>query len=124
SVMDSPVIRWKQTRFLFEGRGRPLRAFEGRAVVTLAFPDETLAPGDIIHVRGWLSSPRPASLTRDFDEQGYWATRRVFSLLKVWSPGAMTVLRSSPGWSLERLAWRFHGRYREFWERRLPWDET
>src|ERR1039458_9245117 len=59
SVMDSPVIRWKQTRFLFEGRGRPLRAFEGRSVVTLAFPDETLAPGDTICVRGWLSSPRP-----------------------------------------------------------------
>lgn len=123
-ILDLPVIRWKQTRFLFEGTALPLSAFKGRTVVTLAFPDETLAPGDILRVRGWLSVPRPASLTRDFDERGYWATRRVFSMLKVWSPEGMAVIRSSPEWSLERMAWRFHRRYREFWERRLPWDET
>jgi len=85
-VMDSPVIRWNQTRFLFKGRALPLKAFEGWAVVTLAFADDSLAPGDRIRVRGWLSRPRPASITRDFDEQGYWATRGVFSMLKGWSP--------------------------------------
>src|ERR1035438_9821425 len=45
-IMDSPVIRWNQTRFLFEGTARPLGAFGGRAVVTLTFPDASLAPGD------------------------------------------------------------------------------
>jgi len=64
------------------------------------------------------------SLTRDFDEEGYWATRGVFSMLKVWSPDGLAVLKRSSPWSLERSAWAFHQRYRLFWERRLPPDET
>ena len=122
--MDSPVIRWNQTRFLVKGRAFPLEAFEGQAVVTLAFPDEDLAPGDRVRMRGWLSRPRPVSMTRDFDEQGYWATRGVFSMLKVWSPEGMTVLKRSSPWSLARAAWMFHRRYRGFWERQLSVDEA
>src|ERR1035438_6832957 len=61
-VLDSPVIRWNQTRFLFSGKADPMQAFQGKAVVTLNFIDEKLAPGDRIRIRGWLSSPRPASL--------------------------------------------------------------
>ena len=123
-VMGSPVIRWNQTRFLFKGCALPLKAFEGLAVVTLAFPNEDLAPGDRIRVRGWLSRPRPSSITRDFDEQGYWASRGVFSMLKVWSPEGMTILKRSSPWSLDRAAWRFHRHYREFWERHLSENEA
>jgi ComEC/Rec2-related protein len=123
-VMEAPVIRWNQTRFLFNGHSCPLTAFQGKSVVTLNFIDEDLAPGDLIRVRGWLSSPRPASPGRDFDEQNYWATRRVFSMLKVWSPDGMTILKPSSTWGLTRLAWIFHGRYREFWERQMPWNEA
>jgi hypothetical protein len=83
-VLDYPVIRWNQTRFVLEGRASPLTAFEGRTAVTLNFADDGLAPGDTLRVRGWLSAPRPSSPTRDFDEQGYWATKKVFSMLKVW----------------------------------------
>jgi len=123
-VEDAPVIRWNQTRFLFSGHAEPMTVFRGKVVVTLNFVDENLAPGDRLRVRGWLSSPRPASPGRDFDEQGYWATRGVFSMLKVWSSDGLTVLRPSSSWSLERSAWGFHCRYREFWERHLPWDEA
>jgi ComEC/Rec2-related protein len=123
-VLDTPIIRWNQTRFLIQGRAFPLRAFEGKTLVTLAFPDEDLAPGDIIGVRGWLSAPRPPSAARDFDEQGYWASKRVFSMLKVWSPAGLTVLHRKPSWNLERVAWAFHKRYREFWENVLPEDEA
>ena len=95
-VLDAPVIRWNQTRFLLQGRVVSPSAFEGRVLVTLAFPDEDLSPGDVIRVRGWLSATRPPSASREFDEQGYWATRCVFSMLKVWSPEALTIIRSSP----------------------------
>ncbi len=123
-VLDSPIIRWNQTRFLIQGRASPLGAFEGKALVTLAFPEEELAPGDKIRMRGWLSAPRPPSRSRDFDERGYWASRRVFSMLKVWSPEGLVYLERSPRWRLQRAAWMFHHRYREFWERVLPLDEA
>jgi len=123
-VVDSPVIRWNQTRFLFSGQADPMAAFHGKVVVTLNFVDEDLAPGDRIRVRGWLSSPRPPSMTRDFDEQSYWATHGVFSMLKVWTTDGLTVLKRSSAWSLERSAWLFHRRYREFWERHLAWNEA
>ncbi len=123
-ILDSPVIRWNQTRFLMVGRAFPFEAFQGKALVTLTFPDQELAPGDTIRVRGWLSEPRPPSRGRDFDERGYWATRGVFSMLKVWSPEGLVVLRPSRRWSLKRAAWAFHRRYRAFWERVLPWDEA
>src|SRR5438046_101021 len=83
-VLDAPVIRWDQTRFLIQGCARPLEAFCGQALVTLTFPLEDLAPGDVVRLRGWLSAPRGPSARRDFDEKGYWATRCVFSMLKVW----------------------------------------
>lgn len=123
-VLDSPILRWNQTRFLFEAKALPLEAFHGRTLVTLTFPDEELAPGDVIHVRGWLSAPRPQALGRDFDEQGYWATRCVFSMLKVWSPAGVCVQRKSSTWSLGRAAWVFHKRYRAFWESALPPEEA
>ena len=123
-VLDAPVIRWDQTRFLLQGHAVTQSAFKGRVLVTLAFPDEELAPGDSIRVRGWLSATRPPSASREFDEQGYWATRRVFSMLKVWSPEGMTVIHRSPRWGLERSAWIFHKRYRTFWESVLPFDEA
>ncbi len=124
--MEAPVIRWNQTRFLFSGHASPFTAFHGKSVVTLNFINEDLAPGDLIRVRGWLSSPRPASPGRDFDEQNYWATRRVFSMLKgLVSRTGMTIQHPSSPWSLTRLAWIFHGRYREFWERQMSlWDEA
>jgi len=123
-VMDSPIIRWNQTRFLMQGNAQPLQAFCGRTVVTLAFPAEDLAPGDDIRARGWLSATREPSLTRDFDERGYWATHKVFTLLKVWSPEGLVILRKSSPWSLARASWVFHRNYRAFWERMLPWDEA
>src|SRR5438093_1381673 len=123
-VLDSPIIRWNQTRFLLIGCALPFGAFEGITLVTLSFEDPRLAPGDKIRVRGWLSAPRPPSRSREFDERSYWATRKVFSMLKVWSPEGLTVLQRSRGWSLERSAWAFHRRYREFWERVLPLDEA
>src|SRR5882672_8391306 len=78
-VLDSPIIRWNQTRFLLQGKASPQDAFQGRTLVTLAFPDEELAPGDLIRVRGWLSRPRPPSSKREFDERRYWSTKKVFS---------------------------------------------
>ena len=123
-VLDSPVIRWSQTRFLMAGCASPLGAFRGKTLVTLAFPDEDLGPGDRIRVRGWMAEPKLPSPRSDFDERGYWATRGVFSMLKVWSPAALTILQESPRWGLEHAAWIFHKRYREFWEDVLPEDEA
>ena len=87
-VVDSPVIRWNQTRFIFKGCALPLRAFKGQSVVTLAFPRYDLAPGDRISSArlAFCATPLFASRTRDFDEQSYWSTRGVFSMLKSWSP--------------------------------------
>ena len=123
-VLDSPVIRWNQTRFLLEGHALPLGAFNGRVLVTLTFPEESLAPGDHIRIRGWLSATRPPTASREFDEQSYWATRRVFCMLKVWSPEGLTVVTPSRAWGVERTAWRFHKVYRQFWEKALPQEEA
>ncbi len=112
-VLDSPLLRWGQTRFLMEAHARPLEAFGGRVVVTLPWLDATLAPGDRVTARGHLS--RPTERARD-----YWASRRVYSFLKVWYAESFTVLRRSSRWSLARAAWRFQRRYRAFWEERLP----
>src|SRR5690242_15899899 len=57
-IADAPVIRWDQTQFVLQGRTSPQAAFEGKVAVTLAFPDEELAPGDTVRLRGWLSKPR------------------------------------------------------------------
>src|SRR5947209_7745936 len=119
-VLNSPLIRWNQTRFLIQAEAFPQDALKGRALVTLAFADETLAPGDLIRLRGWLSTPRMPSLAREFDERGSWASRRVFSMLKVWSPDGLSVIRRSSPWSLGRASWAVHRRYRAFWERALP----
>ena len=123
-VLDSPTLRWNQTRFLAEAKASPQDAFGGKVLVTLAFPMENLAPGDRIRLRGWLSAPRLPTVGRDFDERRYWATKKVYSMLKVWSPEGLTVLQKSPDWSLDRAAWTFHRRYRDFWESRLPYGES
>jgi competence protein ComEC len=123
-VLDAPIIRWNQTRFLLEGKATTLSAFHGKTLVTLTFPDEDLAPGDVIRVRGWPSAPRPATVMRDFDERGYWASRQVFSMLKVWSLDGLCVQQKSSPWSLSRAAWTFHKRYRAFWERFLSPEES
>ncbi len=123
-VLDAPIIRWNQTRFLLEGRATPLSAFQGRTLVTLTFPDERLAPGDVIRIRAWPSAPRPPTAKREFDERSYWASRKVFSLLKVWSSDGLTVQEKSPPWSLGRASWNFHKRYRAFWERALSPEES
>jgi competence protein ComEC len=123
-VVDFPVLRWNQTRFVFDGAACPMNGFHGKCVVTLTFLEPELASGDRIRLRGWLSAPRAASSPQDFDERGYWANRRVFTMLKVWSPESLTVLRRSSPWSLSRQAWKFHGCFRRFWERVLPPDEA
>lgn len=123
-VVDFPVIRWNQTRFLMEGRARPLEAFRGRAVVTLAFPWPELTPGDVIGARGWLSAPREPSWRRPFDERRYWRSQRVFSLFKVWSPESVLVWKSPKGHRFQRAAWRFYNRFQAFWKRVLPPDEA
>lgn len=124
TVLDFPSLRWGQTRFLLEGSAQPLRAFQGRTIVTLAFRCEDLAPGDRIRVRGWLSAPREPSLSRDFNERRYWAGRRVFSMLKVWSEDGVERLSPAPRYSLRRLAWVFYCRYRDFWQAKLPSEEA
>jgi competence protein ComEC len=45
-------------------------------------------------------------------------------MLKVWSPESAVVLMRSPAWGLPRAAWRFHKRFRAFWENVLPRDEA
>jgi len=124
TVLDAPIIRWNQTRFVLEGHVIPFGAFKGRVLVTLTFPDEELAPGDRIQVRGWLSAPRSPSPGHDFDERGYWATRRVFTMLKVWSPESMVIIKRTSAWNVEREAWLFHKRFRDFWENALPEEEA
>ncbi len=119
-VLDSPVIRWEQTRFLMQATASPLGAFHGRVLVTVAFPEEDLAPGDALCLRGWLSVPRAPSRGREFDERGYWASRRVYAIVKVWSPEGFSIQRKSTAWSLHRAAWTFHQRYRAFWDSALP----
>src|SRR5256885_13105561 len=94
-ALDSPIIRWNQTRFLVQGTASPLGAFHGRVLVTLAFPAEELSPGDVVCLRGWLSAPRPPSRGREFDERGYWASRRVYAMMKVWSPSGFSIQRRS-----------------------------
>src|SRR5688500_4182056 len=69
-VLDAPVIRWGQTRFLMRCRARPLSGFTGKVMVTLPFRAYALAPGDHVRARGWLS-PTPER------SRGYWASRRV-----------------------------------------------
>jgi competence protein ComEC len=123
-VIDSPVIRWGQTRFVLTGKAQPMGGFQGKMCVTLAFPDETLAPGDELVLRGWLSTPRPSGPRRLFDERGYWAGRQVYSLLKVWSPDGLQVKRRSTAWNLRRLAWKFRRRYQDFWQQALPEKEA
>jgi len=121
TVLDFPSTRWYQTRFILDGHAVPLTGFTGRVVVTLKFPDYSLMPGDRVRVRGWLSAPRSASALRTFDEQEYWSSHGVFALLRVWDRGGFELVHR-PRWSLERLAFRFHHAFRQFWEARLPED--
>src|ERR1041385_1105455 len=46
TILDFPIIRWDQTRFLMEAKAHPLSAFRGRVLITLSFADTSLAPGD------------------------------------------------------------------------------
>src|SRR5437016_1309286 len=47
-VRSFPQTRWNQTRFLFEGRSQTPTGYRGRALATLSFPVEDLAPGETL----------------------------------------------------------------------------
>src|SRR3982751_1848277 len=83
-VINFPSIRWNQTRFLFEGKTVPDKAFSGRAVVTLNFTEADLAPGDRVRLRGWLTAPRDPTPKRSFDERSYWASFQTYAMCRVW----------------------------------------
>ncbi len=100
----------------------PDASYCGRSVVTLPFPMESLAPGDRVRVRGWLSAPRAPTATRRFDERSYWAAQRAYTLCRVWSADSVERLASTL--SLARLGWWFHQRFKTFWYRHLPADEA
>src|SRR5438876_327430 len=70
-VLEGPVIRWHQTRFLIQGKASPLNSFHGKALVTLAYPHDDLAPGDHVRLRGWLSAPRRPRREGQFNERDY-----------------------------------------------------
>lgn len=116
-VEEAPVIRWGQTRFRIHATAWPMQAFRGHLVVTLPYPDPSLGPGDRIRIRGWLS--RPPATTGD-----YWAGRRVYTFIKVWSSDSVMLLSRAHRGSLGHLAWTFQTRYRQFWEARLSWNEA
>lgn len=123
-IIDTPNIRWNQTRFLLKVDVTSPAGFRGRTVVTLAFPRPDLGPGDRLELRGWLSAPRPATASRPFDEQRYWGGFSAFSFLKVWEPDNCVVLMPARSWSLAHLAWVFQKRFHAFWEERLPGEEA
>jgi competence protein ComEC len=123
-IIDFPTIRWNQTRFLFEGKAFPGNRYHGRVAVTLSFPRPDLGPGDRLRLRGWLSTPRPASRWHPFDAQRYWAGFNTFALLKVWSEEQCRRTKPVPSLDLSSLAWRFQKRFRSYWEQRLPPEEA
>jgi|GEM_PF-2005552 len=123
-VADAPLTRWRQTRFVVHGRSvRPL-GFYGNVVVTLAFPRDDIAPGDHVMVRGWLSAPRPPSEKRSFDEVSYWASQRVFTLMKVWSPESLQAYQPVSRWHPQAWTWAVRQRFCAFWKSILPENEA
>lgn len=118
-VVNFPMTRWGQTRFLMEGHDVPQGTYHGRVVVDLKFPLEDLAPGDGLRIRGWLGRPRRPSWRRTFDERAYWAGFRAYAVLHVWSAQGLQRLSTS-----RHLAWSFHQRVKRFWFEHLPADEA
>jgi len=114
-VINFPLTRWGQTRFLFEGQAIPQTALHGRAVVTLPVPLVNLSPADRIRVRGWLTAPRPGSSRSGFDEQAYWEGYEAFAMLRVWSADGFQIVKPASRWNPARAAWTFHQRFQDFW---------
>lgn len=123
-VTGVPLTRWGQMRFVLRGRSVSPPGYRGRVAVTLRFLDSSVAPGDRITLRGWLSPPRPAGETRTFDEVGYWGSQGVYTLMDVWSPESLTVKRRVSPWTLDYWTWRVRQRYCAFWRQTLPESEA
>jgi competence protein ComEC len=118
-VVDFPMVRWGQTRFLMDARAEPLTAFRGRLLVTLPFISE-VGPGDRLLLTGWLGEMAPG---RDgFDQRGYWASRGVYARFKIWSERGLVGWEPASGLSIVRPAWRFHRAFCRYWRERLEAD--
>ena len=127
-VIDFPTTRWSQTRFILEGTAGSNRSnFHGVHTGDARLSAVGFSAGrNGFRVHGWLSLPKPPSRSHSFDEEGYWASLGVYSLLRVWFPLRVWSAcrpRSRDGISVYQ-AWRFRQRFEDFWETRLTSDDS
>jgi len=80
--------------------------------------------GDHVWVRGWLKGPRLPTVKRKFDEKSYWASRGIYSLLRVWSQDSFSKEPLGRPRTWQQRAWQFHQRFKDFWFERLPLEEA
>lgn len=71
------------------------KAVEGRLAVVVEGEAALPKIGDTLEIYGHLSSPTTSKNPDDFDASFYWRTRRVLAVLRVQSPDAFVVQKSS-----------------------------